>query len=297
VRIPAKVERQELLKVIRNSMALTVREIDPATFLQAETIRLYDLERGLTFAIYSMIPQRQLPLETYFGFTFFQNGIPVSYGGIWAFGQMAKIGLNIFEPFRGGESGYILCQLLRVLKQALGVSYVEIEPYQFGLDNPGGITSGAFWFYYKYGFRPVDSLLKQLAKNEHHKIKTRKKYRSTAKTLLRFTESNIGINLGKRVPLNVLTVTGKVLSVIKKDWQINYFPAKLQAVNKFCNMVQLDTSKLSTVEKNVLEELAFWAMAMKINKPHQLQLMKQMVFAKTKDDYVYQQLLLDFFGP
>jgi hypothetical protein len=294
-RIPKKDERLELCKVIKNSMALTVREIDPATFLKEDTIRLYDLERGLTFAIYSMIAERQLPLETYFGFTFFKNGFPVSYGGIWVFGCMGKIGLNVFEPFRSGESGYVLCQLLRVLKQTLGVSYVEIEPYQFGLDNPGGITSGAFWFYYKYGFRPVDPELKQLAKIEYAKIKSRKNYRSSSKTLLQFTESNIALNLGKKIPLNVLTVTTKVLKHIKKEWHHNYQSAKQQAVEKFCKKVQLEANTLSNTERNILEDLALWAVSMKINTADQLQLMKQMVVTKTKDDYAYQQLLLDFF--
>jgi hypothetical protein len=294
-RIPGKTESAALCKVIKNSMALTVREIDPATFLREETMRLYELERGFVFAIYSMIPNRQLPLETYFGFTFFKNGIPVSYGGIWVFGKMGKIGVNIFEPFRGGESGYILCQLLRILKQVLGISYVEIEPYQFGLDNPGGITSGAFWFYYKYGFKPVDKALKLLAEKEHQKIKTLKNYRSSEKTLLSFTESNIGVNLGAKLPLNVMEVTGRILSAIKTTWHNNYESAKQQAIETFCSQLQISTGKLSTTEKNVLEDIALWAMVMKVTKPRQLRLMKQMIFTKTKDDYAYQQLLLDFF--
>jgi hypothetical protein len=207
---------------------------------------------------------------------------------------MAKIGLNIFEPYRGGESGYILCQLIRVAKLALGVTYMEIEPFQYGLNNPGGISSGAFWFYYKYGFRPVSKELKLLAEDEYRKIKSQKGYRSSEKTLLRFTEDNIGLNLGKKLPLNVMTVTTKILSAIKKNWQHNYAPAKQQAITAFCKKVQLDTAPLSIAEKNVLEDIALWAMAMKVSNTRQLQLMKQMVFTKTKDDYAYQQLLLDF---
>ncbi len=295
IRIPGNLEKQQVLKAVKNAMALTVREIDPATFLEVDTIRLFELERGLTLSVYSMYSQRQLPLETYFGFTFFKNGIPISYGGIWAFGRMAKIGLNIFEPFRGGESGYILCQLLRVLKQAFGVSYVEIEPYQFGLDNPDGIKSGAFWFYHKYGFTPVDAELKKLARTEHNKIKTRKNYRSSEKTLLRFTESNIGINLGGKLPVNVTDLTTEILKAIQKNWPHNYKTARADAIGKFCKSVKLDVGKLTVAEIKVLEEIALWAMAMGTKKKQQLQLMKKMVFAKTKDDYTYQQLLLAYF--
>ncbi len=295
VQIPSVTESEQLNNVIKNAMALMVREIDPATFTQLETMRVYNLERGLTLAVYSMIPQRQLPLETYFGFTFFKNGIPVSYGGVWTFGHRAKVGLNIFDPFRGGESGYMLCQLMRVFKHDFGIHYFEIEPSQFGLDNPDGIKSGAFWFYHKYGFRPVDRELNLLAENEYHKIKTRKNYRSTEKTLLRFTESNIGFSMEGKVPLNVQNIMTKILSVINKSWQNNYQVAREEAISSFCKKVNIDRYKLTAVEKNVLEEVALWAFAMDVRNSHQLGLMKKMVFEKTKDDYAYQRLLLDFF--
>lgn len=296
VQTPAKAEREALLKLVRNSMALTVREIDPASFMEPDTIRTWQLERGISIAVYSMIPQRQLPLETYFGFTFLKNGVPISYGGVWAFGKLARLGLNIFEPYRGGESGYLLCQLMRVFKQGFGVSYFEIEPYQFGLDNPGGISSGAFWFYHKYGFRPVDKTLQQLATAEYKKIKSRKGYRSSEKTLLRFTEGNIFLNLEKKTPLDVLGITPKVLSLIKNNWKHNYAAAKQKAMDDFCAAAQLDQHILDTNEKQVLEETALWAAAMKVKKPQQLELMKQMVITKTKDDYAYQALLLRFFA-
>jgi hypothetical protein len=171
-----------------------------------------------------------------------------------------------------------------------------MEPSQFGFNNPDGIKSGAFWFYYKYGFKPVDPELKALAENEYHKIKTKKNYRSTEKTLLRFTESNIGVSLGGKLPLNVLDIMPKILSALNKSWQNNYSIAREQAISKFCDKVKINTSTLTNIEKNVLEEIALWAWAMAINKPKQLELMKKMVFEKTKDDYAYQQLLLDFFS-
>ena len=292
---PSAKESQEFLQVIKYAMALTVREIDPATFLVADTMRIYNLERGLTLAVYSMKAERQLPLETYFGFTFLKNGIPVSYGGVWTFGHRAKIGLNIFDPFRGGESGYLLCQLLRVFKQQFGINYFEIEPSQFGLDNPDGIKTGAFWFYHKYGFRPVDKDLNSLAEMEQQKIKTKKGYRSKEETLLRFTESNIGVSLTGSVPMNVQDITTQILNDLHKKWENNYSKAREQAVSQFCKQVKLNHNSLTDDQKKVLEEIALWAFAMKINNKKQLALMKKMVFEKTKDDYAYQKLLLDFF--
>ena len=39
-----------------------------------------------------------------------------------------------------------------------------VKPYQFGKGNPEGLKSGAFWFYYRLGFRPVrDDIREQAA--------------------------------------------------------------------------------------------------------------------------------------
>lgn len=93
----------------------------------------------------------------------FKNGLPIAYGGSWIWADQAKFGLNILEPYRGGESGYVMCQLLRVYQQVFGLKMIEVDAYQFGLDNPDGIRSGAYWFYYRYGFRSMTEALCLLA--------------------------------------------------------------------------------------------------------------------------------------
>ena len=141
--------------VVKNSMAITARETDPTTYMDAGSLKVYHLERGVSIATYSMIPSRQLPLESYIGYTAFKNGFPVAYGGFWVFGDRSNFGINIFESYRSGESGFVMIQLLRVFRQVFHIKTFEVEPYQFGLDNPEGIVSGAFWFYYRFGFRPA----------------------------------------------------------------------------------------------------------------------------------------------
>ena len=276
-------------------MPLTQREIDTASYLQEDSTWLYKLERGVMVAIHAMIPQRQLPLESSVGFTLFKNGIPVSYGGTWIFGPRARFGLNIFDAFRGGESGYTLCQLLRVFKHVFNISYFEVESYMFGYANPEGISTGAFWFYYKYGFRPVDKKLLRFAEEEHHKIKTRKNYRSTDKTLIRLTQSNIALNLGDTISTDVPEITGAVLAQFKKAWRHNYAEARQQAISRFCKKMKINNSALNACELKVREEVSLWAMAMNVIDSRQLQLLKQMIFTKPKDLFAYQDLLLAFF--
>ena len=290
-----KTDHQQLCKVIRYAMPLTQREIDTASYLQEDSTWLYKLERGVMVAIHAMTPQRQLPLESSVGFTLFKNGIPVSYGGTWIFGPRARFGLNIFDAFRGGESGYTLCQLLRVFRQVFNISYFEVESYMFGYANPEGISTGAFWFYYKYGFRPVNKELFRLAEKEYHKIKTRKNYRSSDKALIHFTQSNIALNLGDSVSTDVPEITGKVLAQFKKTWPHNYKEARQNAIKVFCQKLEINCGELNPEELKVLEEVALWTMAMNVTDPRQLQLLKQMIFTKPKDLFAYQDLLLAFF--
>ena len=56
--------------------------------------------------------------------------IPVAYGGSWIMGERAAFGMNIFEPFRGGESGFMMCQVLRTYRQTFGVRYFEVHAHQ-----------------------------------------------------------------------------------------------------------------------------------------------------------------------
>ncbi|MEZ5067008.1 MAG: hypothetical protein R2847_00220 [Bacteroidia bacterium] len=62
------------------------------------------------------------------------------------FGRRALFGINIFDWFRGGESGYVFCQLLRVYRQYFGIDDFEVEPYQYGQDNLLESNQGHFGF-------------------------------------------------------------------------------------------------------------------------------------------------------
>ncbi|MEQ9415474.1 MAG: hypothetical protein RIF39_16680, partial [Cyclobacteriaceae bacterium] len=62
-------ETSEVILTIKNAMTLNDRETDPVTYLNPKSLRIYELERGITVALFGMTPSRQLPLESYVGFT------------------------------------------------------------------------------------------------------------------------------------------------------------------------------------------------------------------------------------
>ena len=287
--------KRDLIRVIKNSMAMTERETDPATYLKEDSIHLYHLERGVSIAIYGMPQPRQLPMESYIGYTLFKNGYPAAYAGGWIFGWRSDYGLNIYDQFRGGESAYMVAQVLRLYRQLFQIKYFQVEATQFGLDSTEGIATGVFWFYYKLGFRPVDAQLRQLAKTEFQKIKTRKGYRSSAKTLLKFTESNIFKKIEDKVQPGVYDITNKVKKMIIKKYGSNSQRAELECVNEF--LVKTSSRDLFTNEEHeVLKEVSLWASAMNITDINKLRIMLRMIKLKPLDEYRYQEQLRLFFG-
>ena len=194
-RVLARTERLHLLDAGRAMLASLGRETDAISAAEPGGIEYHALGRGVAIALYTMAPGRRLPLDSHVGFMLFKNSIPVGYGGGWPFLGTAKIGVNIFAPFRGGESAWLFCQVLRVYSQRFAVDHFIAEPSQFGGGNREGLESGAFWFYYRLGFRPVAPALAALAAEEFERMRGKPPYRPPLAVLRRFTRSDIELRL------------------------------------------------------------------------------------------------------
>ncbi len=287
-------ERDDVVTVIRNAMVLTSRETDPATYMDAHSLRLFDLERGLSVAIFGMTADRQLGLESYVGFTAFKNGMPVSYGGAWVLGQRAEFGMNIFEPYRGGESGFVLCQLLRVYRQTFGVAHFEIDAHQFGLDDPDGINSGAFWFYYKYGFRPRSPSLAAIARREKARLRARRGLRTPKSILRTLTGSSLVLRFSADRTPALASVASRVTRMMQREYQGNRRVAETDCIARFAEMATMPT-RLTGAQRRVVAEMAMIARALDVTDARRLEVLAEMVLAKPVDVYRYQQLVTAFF--
>jgi len=239
-------QKTEIINSSRVALCLLNRETDPVTYCNEDGLLYFELEHGLSIALFSMLPERRLPLESYIGFMMFKNGYPMAYGGGWVFGKRSLLGINIFEAFRGGESAFVFAQLLRTYKNAFGANYFEVEPYQFGKDNPEGLQSGAFWFYYRFGFRPVDEQLNKLATEESQRIQSEKGYRSPISTLKLFTKSNVCVNFsGNEKPVNPSDISKFISQQIVKQ-----FNGDRTAAEKWCNTKLKKELGINTSLKN-----------------------------------------------
>ncbi|MDH4289247.1 MAG: hypothetical protein OEV65_10915 [Aquincola sp.] len=286
--------RDDVVRVVKTAFVLTSRETDPGTYLDERALAVVDLERGLTVAVYGMVPERQLPLESYAGFTLFKNGLAAAYGGAWLLGRRAGFGMNIFEPYRGGESGYMMCQVLRTYRQLFGVSFFEVDAHQFGLDNPDGIATGAFWFYYRYGFRPLDAALARLAEHERATMRRRPGHRSNEKTLLRFTGSNVALNFGGPVPPHLFDLTTLVTRMVQRRYRSDRQAAERDCLRRLASLTgPLDG--LDAAQRAVAVEVALVARAMDLDDTRRLGLLRRMIQVKPVNLFAYQHLWLEFF--
>jgi hypothetical protein len=142
-----------------------------------------------------------MPLECTYFFLLLKNGVPAGYGCGSTLADRSEVAANVFSSFRRGESAFIYGQVLRTVHHAFGSDSFLIDKYQIGYDNSEGIKSGAFWFYHKMGFRPVDSDVRQLAAGEVKKMAERRGYRSPPDVLRELAESDMLLSLTGRTPV------------------------------------------------------------------------------------------------
>lgn len=185
-----------LIDVGRATLCARHRETDPLTYANPSEVTLFSLERGVDVALFGMLPDRRLPIESYIGFVAARNRVPVGYGGGWVLFDRCEIGVNVFDTFRGGESAFIFAQVLRVFVQHYRAKRITVDPFQIGAGNPEAIRSGAFWFYYRLGFRPTDSKLSALAEGEWSGIRADRAYRCPTRKLRKLARSKLALSLG-----------------------------------------------------------------------------------------------------
>jgi hypothetical protein len=235
-----KEESEQIIECSRMILVRHLREIDPITFTSAELINYYRLPRGLSIALMGMVPARRHPIDSYMGYAVFKNGLPVAYAGSWVLFESARIGLNIFPAYRGGESQYIFEQVLKIHQGVYRLKRFSTDPYQIGKDNSDGIHSGAFWIYYRAGFRPIRHAQKNIAEAEAKKIRSIKGYLTPPTVLKKLAESRLELNLAKKAAqFDVTDLSRAYAAILKDDYNNKRKPAEELATKKLVKILQI----------------------------------------------------------
>ena len=186
---------ERMIDATRAALTARCREVYAISHANPEEVYFADLGEGTALALIGVLPARRLSLESNYGYLLLSNGVPVGYAGVTPLYRQANTGINVFEPFRGGEAAFLCIQTLRAFRTLFGVSRFLLNPYQIGAGNQEAIESGAFWFYYRLGFRPVARELAALAATERMRHRASPRHRTDAATLRRLARSDVELVL------------------------------------------------------------------------------------------------------
>jgi hypothetical protein len=187
----------ELLDLAREAMVTRARDLYTFTAANLKDACLVDCGDGLEFYCVGVNVEQRLLLDAVYGLLTLRNGVPIGYALFSALWRSSEVAYNVFETFRGGESAWIYGRMLATIRAMFGADTFTIDPYQLGHHNDEGLESGAWWFYYKLGFRPWDRNIVRLAAGEARKVAARRGYRTGPGTLRRLVSANLFLQTGQ----------------------------------------------------------------------------------------------------
>jgi hypothetical protein len=188
-------DASDAVRCARAALAARCREVNAMTYPNLEEVWWCDLGEGVALAVIGIAREHRLALETNTGYLLLANGVPIGYGGVTPLFRQANTGINIFDPYRGGEAAFLWVEMLRAFHTLYASRRFVVNAYQFGEGNAEAIRSGAFWFYYRVGFRPASPTTRKLADREAQRMAGDRKYRSDARTLRALASGDLHLDL------------------------------------------------------------------------------------------------------
>jgi hypothetical protein len=190
-------EGRRLIDLSREAMVTRSRDLDAFAYADPRDVRIIDFDQGLQFAMFGRAVAHRLLLETSYGFLTLKNGVPIGYTLASTLFRSAEIAYNVFDTFRDGEAALFFVRFLSLVTDLFGSDTFGIDPYQLGYGNQEGLRSGAWWFYYKMGFRPRDPDVRRILRGELERMKKNPRHRSDMATLEKLASEYLFCRLGR----------------------------------------------------------------------------------------------------
>ena len=197
VRPVAPRDGDHLIDLAREAMVTRARDLDNFIHADRRDVRMFEFRDGLQFACFGMVPARRLMLESVYGMLTLHNGVPIGYVLASALFGSSEVMYNVFDTYRGGEAARMYGSVLSMVAHLFGADTFAIDPFQLGHDNEEGQRSGAFWFYYKLGFRPRDRHVQALVRQEAECLTRNPGTRSSRATLQRLSAAYVFLHTAR----------------------------------------------------------------------------------------------------
>lgn len=195
IRLLSAREGSAVIELARGAMVTRQRDLMAFEYADPRDVRLVDDGEGLAFALCGVIPERRYLLPALYGCLQLQNGVPIGYGQVEALGRTAALAYNTFATFRGAEAARVFARLVAMTRHVFGATSLSIDPYQLGDGNDEGIESGAWWFYYKLGFRPLARDALATLRRELERMRRKPGHRSAPGALRRLARHPLFLDL------------------------------------------------------------------------------------------------------
>ena len=190
-------EGERVIDLVREAMVTRHRDLYTFSHADPHEVRMVECGDGLQFACVGANPRRRLMFETSYGFLTLKSGVPIGYVLTSSLFNSTELAYNIFDTFRGGEAAKVFGRVVAMAAHIFVSNAFSIDPYQLGYGNNEGLQSGAWWFYYKLGFRPHDPYVKDVLRGELKRMKADPTHRSDLETLNELSSESMFLHLGR----------------------------------------------------------------------------------------------------
>lgn len=187
IEVPARAAAR-WVELARDAMVVRARDLDCFAYGDPRDVRRFVHDDDLEMVAIGSTPERRLPLAAAYGVLTLRHGVPIGYVQLDGFLGTALVHFNTFDTFRGADAAWVFARALATARTLFGAESFAIEPYQLGRDNEEALESGAFWFYAKLGFAPLDRGIATLARRERARFARDPRARSPRSTLERLAD-------------------------------------------------------------------------------------------------------------
>lgn len=254
-------EGERICDLLREATTARYREFYTFTHADPSSVVAARPGRGVELFLVGIRSDRRLPLRAAYGGFVVKNGVPIGYIEGLAFFERLEIGFNMYYTFREGESAWIYAQVLKLHRDALGVTSFSIDPYQLGFENAEAIESGAFWFYRKLGFRPTDSGVRRTLAGEERRLAADPAHRSSRARLGRLVTHNLlyeppGAARGEWDRFHIRNLGLAVNRRVAREFGGDPARMRRSAEKRVSRALGLGPSSFSALERRAFQELA-----------------------------------------
>lgn len=255
-------EARDLLDVWRAALWARARSIFQIEQADCGNCFLADLGEGLEFAVIGVPAVQRSPLEVNYGYLLLSNGMAIGYGGFTPLFAQVNTGINVFPDFRGSEAAFAWEQALRTMRTMTDCARFIINPYQLGSGNDEALQSGAYWFYYRLGFRSAKPDVRALADAEFAKLSQDRRYRPPLASLRTIAACDVHLDLDEAAPSlffeeRYLEPIGRgVTAMLAREGVMSRSEAVRRLSHRLAETLGADVARWSAIERRGFDVFA-----------------------------------------